>query len=316
MEPRLLGLPSHDDIFLTSEALALGYDERTIAKLVRQKVWFHVRHGAYCSAALWERLDDLGRRCLVANAAYRSAKSHVLFSHTSALDRLRVPYWDMPDLVHLTRSDGKAGRRQAGVAQHRGALVAEDVTLLQGRWSTNGTRTAIDCLTIADTEHALVMVNGLLRAGETTLDLIHRRIETMVHRPDTLHAPIVLRLANPTLESIGEDRTWHFFWATGLTMPIPQYPIRDRHGRVVARVDFAWPELGVFLEFDGKVKYEALLRDGERASDVVLREKRREELICGLTGWRCIRITWADLFDPARLAARINAVLAGEPWAA
>jgi hypothetical protein len=39
-------------------------------------------------------------------------------------------------------------------------------------------------------------------------------------------------------------------------------------------------------------------------------------MICGLTGWRCIRITWADLLNPGRTAARIRAVLAGEPWAA
>ena len=48
---------------------------------------------------------------------------------------------------------------------------------------------------------------------------------------------------------------------------------------------------------------------GERASDVVIREKRREELVCRLTGWRCIRITWADLDDPARLAALIREAL-------
>jgi len=316
MDTQLLGLPSHDDVFLTREALDLGYDERTIAKLVRHKLWTRVRHGAYCSAELWESLDERDRRRLVANAAYRSARSHVLFSHTSALDRLGVDYWDMPDNVHLTRSDGRAGRRQAGVTQHRGALVAEDVTLIDGFWSTNGTRTAIDCLTISDTEHSLVIVNCLLRARETTLDLLHRRLETITHRPGTLHAPVVMRLANPALESVGEDRTWHFFWAWGLPMPIPQYEIRDRSGRVVARVDFAWPELGVYLEFDGNVKYEALLRDGERASDVVVREKRREDMVRGLTGWVCIRITWADLFDPARLAARIRAVLAGAPRAA
>ena len=38
----------------------------------------------------------------------------------------------------------------------------------------------------------------------------------------------------------------------------------------------------MFLEFDGKVKYEKLLKDGQRASDVVVAEKRREELICRL----------------------------------
>jgi hypothetical protein len=156
----------------------------------------------------------------------------------------------------------------------------------------------------------------LLRAGETTLDQLHRRRQSMAHWPHMLNAEVVLRLANPLLESAGEDRTWFFFWTSGLPMPIPQHEIRDRSGRVVARVDFAWPELGVFLEFDGKVKYEGLLKEGERASDVVIREKRREELICHLTGWRCIRINWADLHDQGRLKARVRAVLAGQRWAA
>jgi hypothetical protein len=40
----------------------------------------------------------------------------------------------------------------------------------------------------------------------------------------------------------------------------------------------------------------------------VLREKRREELICELTGWRCIRIVWADLYAPVKTADRIRAM--------
>ena len=35
-----------------------------------------------------------------------------------------------------------------------------------------------------------------------------------------------------------------------------------------------------------------------------------EDLVRELTGWICIRVTWADLADPARLAARIRAALA------
>ena len=46
------------------------------------------------------------------------------------------------------------------------------------------------------------------------------------------------------------------------------------------------------------------------------REKRREELICGLTGWRCIRIVWADLYRPELVIARIVAAMRGENWAA
>jgi len=119
----------------------------------------------------------------------------------------------------------------------------------------------------------------------------------------------LLRLADGRIESVGESRTLWCCFQQHLPMPEPQYKIRDRSGRVVARVDFAWPKYGVFLEFDGKVKYEKFLKEGERASDVVIREKRREELICRLTGWRCIRVTWADLDNRRKLAARIREYL-------
>ena len=66
------------------------------------------------------------------------------------------------------------------------------------------------------------------------------------------------------------------------------------------------PSSASILEFDGKVKYERLLREGERASDVVVREKQREDMICRLTGWRCIRVVWADLYTREQTAARIR----------
>ena len=57
-------------------------------------------------------------------------------------------------------------------------------------------------------------------------------------------------------------RFFHLCWDQGLPLPIPQYKIYDDSGRLVAVVDFAWPELGLFVEFDGKVKYKAPDRDG------------------------------------------------------
>lgn len=138
----------------------------------------------------------------------------------------------------------------------------------------------------------------------------------MRYDPNTATAPIVLGLADGRCESAGESLTLHLAWRQHLPRPDLQVLIRDRSGRVVARVDFAWPALGVFLEFDGKEKYRRFRRPGETIEDAVLREKRREELICGLTGWRCIRLVWADLHHPERTAARIAATLSGERWAA
>jgi hypothetical protein len=316
MDGLLRRLAAHDGVFMTHEAISEGLDAKAIRARVRSGEWHRVRHGAYCAGETWAALDHEGRRLLVARAAVRSAKSHVLASHTTAVDIFGTPVWDLPDLTHLTRTDGRAGRREAGIVQHRGLVTVEDMTIRHGWQLTSGTRTALDITTIADTERSLVVVNGLIHADETSGPLMDRRLATMTNWPDTLRSELVLRLADGRCESAGESRTMFLCWREGLPAPVPQYEIRDTYGRAVARVDFAWPELGVFLEFDGKVKYLKFLKEGESPSDAVVREKRREELVCGLTGWRCVRIVWADLNAPRRTAQRIRSTLQGEPWAA
>jgi hypothetical protein len=74
-------------------------------------------------------------------------------------------------------------------------------------------------------------------------------------------------------------------------------------------VDFAWRKYGVFLEFDGRIKYERFRRPNESLEDFLMREKRRELRICQLTGWVCVRIGWADLENPVPTAARIRGIL-------
>ena len=55
---------------------------------------------------------------------------------------------------------------------------------------------------------------------------------------------------------------------------------------------------------DGRVKY----TDPRRQGDTLWREKRRQEAIED-EGWIIVRITWAELDDPARLWARIRAAM-------
>ena len=167
----------------------------------------------------------------------------------------------------------------------------------------------MDITTIADAETSLGIVNHLLHAGATTLDDLADRYSSMSHNPFTLRTDLVLRLADPRVESLGESRSFFMCWRHGLPAPEPQFVVRDEKGHEVARLDFAWPEYGVWLEFDGKEKYTKHLRDGETTTAAVLREKRREDRIRELTGWRCIRITWADLMNPERTVARIRALL-------
>ncbi len=298
-------------VFLRSEALAAGYREREIAQLVRTREWHRVRRGAYVSTGVWDQANEGQRHTLLATAVLKQSRTELVLSHVSALAPYGAPLWNLPlDVVDVTRRDQRAGRREAGVRQHRGLLLPGDVRVWEGLELTHPTRTGLDITTVADVETSLCVVNHLLHSGLTTLVDMARRYESMSSNPHTLKTDLVLRLADPRIESVGESRTFFMCWHHGLPAPVPQYVVRDPAGREAARLDFAWPEYGVWLEFDGKEKYTKFLRDGETTTEAVLREKRREDRVRELTGWRCIRITWADLMNPARTIARIRALLA------
>ncbi len=300
--------PRLAQVWLRRELLGQGLNDRAIGRLVADGSLHRLRYGAYVDARSWNACDLVGQHGLVARAALKRAQAAVVLSHTSALGEWDVPIWDMPlGEVHLTRVDQLAGRREAGVIQHLGALREEDALDMNGIQVTSPTRTALDCATIMDTEHSLTVVNDLLYRKLTSVEELAEGQKFMTRWPGSLRHGLVLQLADERCGgSVGEGRTLYLIFRQGLPMPDPQHPITTPAGDVFAYVDFAWPEYGVFLEFDGRIKYQELLEEGESPTDVVLREKKRQDRIERLTGWRCIRITWADLYQPERTAALIR----------
>ena len=77
-------------------------------------------------------------------------------------------------------------------------------------------------------------------------------------------------------------------------------------------VDFAWPELRVVGEFDGRVKYGKYLAPGESEGDAVFVEKIREDRIRD-EGWRVVRWVWAELAAFGPVAVRLRRAFAATP---
>ena len=301
--------PRRGPIHLRRELLGRGMDDREIARAVAEGALHRVRHGAYVRGIAWRECDDVRRHALSCRAVYRMARTSIVVSHVSAVGEWDLAQWDLPlAQVHITRDDQRAGRKEAGVHQHLGALRPEDVVERNGIRVTGVARTCLDTVSMVDVERGLVVVNDALHKGLTTPEELAQCAEYMEQWPGSLRHRVVLRLADGRIESVGESRFFYLCWDQGLPLPIPQYKVYDDHGRLVAVVDFAWPELGLFVEFDGKLKYKAPDRDDETVVDVVLREKSREELVCRLTGWRCLRVVWAELYYPERTAARVHAL--------
>ena len=305
-----------DSIVLRRDLIASGFDDRHIRRLVRSGELQKVRHGAYAPPSVLADLSPEDHHRLLARAVIRTRKDAVL-SHISAAVELGAPAWRV-DLshVHITRVDGSPARREAGVVTHCGSLDPADVLKLRGVRVTEGTRAALEVMTIASVESALVTVNGLLHGQATTKKDLETGLSLLEHWPDSRGARVVIALADPSIGSVGESRLFHLCWRAGLPRPMTQWPVFGLELGFRAWVDFAWPEHGVFMEFDGKDKYFRHRREGESLEQYVMREKRREELICQLTGWVCIRITWQDLENPARTAHRIRALLASRGRAA
>lgn len=298
-------------IGLRRELLKAGHTDRSLARALKSGSLSRPRRGAYVEGAIWRELDAEQRYAVTCRAAYRQAVAGVVLSHVSA-----VPFHDGPlagsDLseVHLTREDGLSGRREAGIRRHCGRLLDGDVDEVHGLLVMSALRATLEVAMLGSVEAGLVVANHFLHRGDfSPADLANRYASSMDHWPDSLSVDLVLRLADPRIESVGETRTSYFFYRRSLPKPIPQYELYAG-GALVARLDFALPELGIWIEFDGRVKYERHLRPGESAVDAVLREKRREDLITELTGWRCVRITWADLADPVALERRIRKAIA------
>jgi hypothetical protein len=309
-----MNLPREDlrltPIWLRLELLAAGESDRSLARALKAGTVERPRRGAYVDGPAWRSMSPEQQYAVRSRAAYRQARTNVFLSHTSAVPLLDGPLWgfDLGD-AHLTRFDAKTGRREAGIQQHRGAVAEGDVVTAYGLQISSPLRATLEVTTLGSVEASLIVANHFLHRADFTPEQLRTRYDDSIARwPYSLKCELVIKLADPRIESVGESRTFYFLWKHDFPIPEPQYEVFD-NGRLIARLDFAYPALGIWIEFDGKVKYQrrrTAADDDEEVTRIVLREKRREEKIAEITGWRCLRVTWFDLANPERLAARLR----------
>ncbi len=311
MDDPLRLIAETDGVFLRREALECGYDDKTIARRVRAGEWHRVRQGAYCFGDTWTSGSPEERHLLLARAVLRTTPGPVALSHTTALLAHGVAVWGA-DLsrVHVTRLDTGAARREKDVVHHVASCSESDVVHLGTQPVFGVARSVVETATVTGLESALVSADSALHLQMTDPDELRTTFAGMTHRPGSQKIHVVLHHMDGRSESPGETRAAYLFWRHGVPRPDRQHEVRDSSGRAVARPDFAWHEHGVFGEFDGRVKYGRYLRAWELPGDAVSREKQREDLVRELTGYRFIRLVWADLEHPARTAERVRAVLA------
>ncbi len=288
-------------MFSRRQALASGCTHEQIVSCLRDGSWEQIRRGQYAEKLdltvlpPWERARWMHLRQVhaVMNAMRPGS---VAVSHQSALVLHGMPIWGL-DLsrVHVTRMDGQSGGLVAGVQHHLGVLTAADLTGVDGRLVTSVARAALESACTTSFEVGVVGFDAVLRAGHLGEDEVLRLQSAITFWPGSATARKALRFGNGLAESVGESRLRVLMYEHGLPEPRLQTEFYDRHG-LIGRVDFDFDGYNLVVEFDGALKY------GGGSSEVLIREKRREDRLRAL-GLTVVRTDWSDFDHPAALAA-------------
>ncbi len=184
-------------------------------------------------------------------------------------------------------------------------LERGDLRWFSGIPVTTPERTLLDLGAVIDRPRLEEVPEFCLRRGWVSTE----RLEDRIARIGTnrrrgvaaLHAILSRRTTgSPPTGSIFETRLLAAFRKARLPDPLRQYEVHDR-GRLIARLDFAFPSQRVGIEADGADHH---LRPARWDRD----HARRNALIAA--GWVCLVVTWKHLHrEPERLVDELRAVL-------
>ncbi|MFJ5956963.1 DUF559 domain-containing protein [Paenarthrobacter sp. NPDC092416] len=300
--PTARSLPQRGNMWRTDELLRLGLNSRRIKALVDAGELHRLRYGCYIRASRWKALGPRGqaKARIVAHAhgTLTTSTGGFVYSHLSAARLHGLFLWSVDDKVHVLHPVRPSSDRWGkDVRGHTESYSEDDVVVVQGMRTTSLERTIFDAARMLSYPKALVVMDHGLRLGADFSTLSNMAAASAGKRGiRTLRK--ALDNADPRSESAGETLTRELMQRLRIKPPQPQFEVQSRMGR--HRLDFAWEEEKLALEFDGRTKY----FDFKPTEEVIFQERRREKALVE-DGWRFIRFEWKDLFQERAFKERI-----------
>jgi very-short-patch-repair endonuclease len=197
-----------------------------------------------------------------------------------ASHRTAAELWGLPgrttNFVELTCPRFRRARHE-GLVVHESLVIDADATAIARIPVTSVPRTLFDLAAVVGPVTLDLAVENALRRGFTDIAELQALLDRLARRgrPGITRFRQVLatRVPGQTLsESEAERLLLVALIRQGLPKPVVQYEIRDVDGRLVARVDFAFPDLKIAIEYDSYEHHtgrQALVRDGARRNAIV-----------------------------------------------
>lgn len=223
-------------------------------------------------------------------------------SHATAarLHGVEVPAGHRREHVNVEREHRRRDRPDLGF--HTRDLYDGEVVRRDGLPVTSVARTVADLTGVVDRLPAVWALDDALRRALTTRDEVAAVVGRWRGGAGCALARTRLDEADGLAESVLETAGRLALRDHGVPLPVAQYEVRAADGTVVARLDGAYPEHRVALEFDGA--------DHHGLPEAVFRDRARQNVLTEL-GWTVLRFTWWDVVrDPAGVGERVRRTLA------
>lgn len=286
--PELIGT-----VFSARDAVSQGLITRNE---LRSSAWRRLFHNVYADSRL--EISHL-TRCRAAASWLLPPGCAIAGRSAVALLGGPLPRCDEPVEV-LVEPSARFGP-VAGLRIHVAAWRDGEVSPIAGMPVTTATRTCWDLACWLDIVEAVAHIDALLHGGTARPAELAAYLAARGGRRGSRRFAEALRLVDPGAESLAESRLRVRLVLAGLPRPVTQHVI-ERHGRFVARVDLAWPEFKVAVEYDGLWHHDP---------DQFHRDRHRLNQIVG-EGWIVLHVTSrrvAQDFDG--VVAEIRAALDG-----
>ena len=245
--------------------------------------------------------DALGELRPRVDAVLMGAPPTAVLSHGTAatLWGLEIPLVAPDDQVHVSVPRASRVRSRNDRRVHCSAVPAAETRTLHGLTVTSPSRTWLDLAAVVPPGSLLAVSDQMLARGFPA-DEFPRILGRAGGRRGVANARRVVPCMNALAGSPMESVLRWLLHEAGLPRPVLQYVVRDGEGRFLGRVDLAWPEQRVIVEFDGEV---------HRERQVFVQDLRRQNGIV-LAGWRMLRFSSADVLGhPRAVLGSVGAAL-------
>jgi Transcriptional regulator, AbiEi antitoxin len=310
-------IEANGGIFSRAQALDCGETDRSLASAVRDGALVRLRRGFYAPADIYAAANPAAKHVLHARAAIAGQRGRVALVGVSAAALHGFDIYDTSlDVVHLVRLDNGSTRTEAGIVHHGSRRdIEEELGLYEGILASVPARAVWEVACRSSLEGGVVTADSALhRMPELrqALEPLHDRFALF---PGSVKGRTVIRLADGRSDSPGESVTRVQYYRYGIPMPDLQFDVFDDRGVLIGTADFYWDDFRHLGEFDGKIKYQKLLRPGESPSDCVFREKRREDAMRADSRGMS-RFVWVDVIprNARRTMTQLRAALDQSRW--